>query len=169
MILLLAFITLNTNANQIDTLINRSSAIVDSTKKTVKESISIIDTSSNFTMIYKDIKNGISALALGLKVGTEHVYTILVKQQVVNSIIWLIYLIICIPLGFILYKIGVHLFKICDKNDNPLPIAYSFFIGVSYFLILISCFCHLDIIIMGFVNPEYGAINEILHFVSKYK
>ena len=77
--MLLAFITLNSNANTVTTLLDKTSEIVDSTKKTVKESITSVDTSSNFKMLYQDVKEGLSGLATGLKVGVEHVYTILVK------------------------------------------------------------------------------------------
>jgi len=88
--LLLAFITLNSNANTVTTLLDKTSEIVDSTKKTVKESITSVDTSSNFKMLYQDVKEGLSGLATGLKVGVEHVYIVLVKQQIVNSITWVI-------------------------------------------------------------------------------
>ena len=48
------------------------------TVKTEK-AITFVDTSSNFKHIYGDIKAGLKRLAAGLKVGVEHVYTVLIK------------------------------------------------------------------------------------------
>ena len=59
-----------------------------------KETTTFIDTSSNFKQVYGDIKTGLVGLAAGLKVGVEHIYIILVTQQILNSITWLIIIII---------------------------------------------------------------------------
>ena len=67
---------------------------ISEAKKSVDTALSQIDTSSVTNRLYSDIRGGITALASGLKVGAEHVYIILVKQQIVNSIIFGVLLII---------------------------------------------------------------------------
>ena len=157
--LLLAFITLNSNANTVTTLLDKTSEIVDSTKKTVKESITSVDTSSNFKMVYQDVKEGLSGLATGLKVGVEHVYIVLVKQQIVNSITWVIIYLIFILICYLFVKNWNYLAK---ETDDVVNIIGS----VVLTIILISLTFTLNETVMGFVNPEYGAIKDIINFVS---
>lgn len=157
--LLLAFITLNSNANTVTTLLDKTSEIVDSTKKTVKESITSVDTSSNFKMVYQDVKEGLSGLATGLKVGVEHVYIVLVKQQIVNSITWVIIYLLFIFICYLFVKNWNYLAK---ETDDVVNIIGS----VVLTIILISLTFTLNETVMGFVNPEYGAIKDIINFVS---
>jgi len=157
--LLLAFITLNSNANTVTTLLDKTSEIVDSTKKTVKESITSVDTSSNFKMLYQDVKEGLSGLATGLKVGVEHVYIVLVKQQIVNSITWVIIYLLFIFICYLFVKNWNYLAK---ETDDVVNIIGS----VVLTIILISLTFTLNETVMGFVNPEYGAIKDIINFVS---
>ena len=158
--LLLAFITLNSNANTVTTLLDKTSEIVDSTKKTVKESITSVDTSSNFKMLYQDVKEGLSGLATGLKVGVEHVYIVLVKQQIVNSITWVIIYLLFIFIWYLFVKNWNYLAK---ETDDVVNIIGS----VVLTIILIALVFTLNKTVMGFVNPEYGAIKDIINFVSK--
>jgi hypothetical protein len=157
--ILLAFISLYTiKASNV-------SNIVDTLSKNTKESVQYIDTSSNFKMIYSDIKSGLQGLALGLKVGVEHVYGILVKQQVVNSITWLIFTILCI-ICIIIY---IYIINVAGKNswDSENIGTFVILAGLGCIIFLIICLCHIDTMVMGFVNPEYGAIKEIINFVNK--
>jgi len=132
---------------------------------TVKTSIATVDTSSTFKMIYSDIKDGISGIASALKVGAEHVYEVLVKQQRVDAIIYLtidmfllLLAIICIWIGFIFDK---------RRGDAAEFIATScFVVGVIMFvLLIIAVIINTSPIITGFINPEYGAIKEIINWV----
>jgi len=132
---------------------------------TVKTSIATVDTSSTFKMIYSDIKDGISGIASALKVGAEHVYEVLVKQQRVDAIIYLtidmfllLLAIICIWIGFIFDK---------RRGDVAEFIATScFVVGVIMFvLLIIVVIINTSPIITGFINPEYGAIKEIINWV----
>ena len=141
---------------------------VDSTKSAVKEGVGVVDTSSNFKMIYTDIKDGISALASGLKVGAEHVYIVLVKQQIVNAIT---YLIIGI-MGLILMSNFIKRYKDPKEEwgdgDEPtvLGVLRVFQAVLAGILILFLVFS-IDEIVMGFVNPEYGAIETIIDIVKE--
>jgi hypothetical protein len=144
------------------TIVNAANDAVDSTKKAVKDGATFIDTSSNFKTIYTDIKTNIGALASALKVGAEHVYYVLVKQQVVNSIVWLIVAIIVgISFwGMIKYSKWCRVNKIDEYN---LGLAFGWLITAIAIVIVIF---HIDVIVTGFVNPEYGAIMDIINFVK---
>jgi hypothetical protein len=142
------------------------SETVDSTKKAVKDGATFIDTSSNFKTIYTDIKTNIGALASALKVGAEHVYYVLVKQQIVNSIVWLI---VAIIVG-ISFRGMIKYSKWCRDNkidEDNVGYVFGLFFGWIFTVIsIVIVIFHIDVIVTGFVNPEYGAIMDIVNFVK---
>ena len=141
---------------------------IDSTKTAVKKGIGIVDTSSNFKMVYTDIKDGITALALGLRVGAEHVYMVLVKQQIVYAIVYL--LVGLFALFLIVNWINGYKDKQkwYDDDITGLGIIKTIQIVIGGIMLVVFLF-HIDSIVMGFVNPEYGAIQEIIDIVKDNK
>lgn len=139
----------------------------DSTQTKFDELKEMVDTSSTFKMIYNDVKDGIAALGSALEVGAEHVYYVLVKQAILEAIIFLVVGII----GLILCTIFVNQYK-SDENwsndygDSPtgLGILRVFQIILGSLLFLIGII-NIDVIITGFVNPEYAVIKEILNIL----
>lgn len=170
--MLFAFTTLSLNAESVVEKTTKTiSNTVDSVKVATVNSVNFVDTSSTFKTIYQDVKSGIMGLAQGLKVGAEHVYIVLVKQQVVIAVTWLVYLILCIPI--IIYT--VKFLKWCWEIDTPKNhyndrfgsiIAIGCGIILIFFLLFVGI-SHLDKIVSGIINPEYGAIMEIINFVKK--
>jgi uncharacterized membrane protein YuzA (DUF378 family) len=158
-----------TVASVIDSTKSVVSNAIDSTKTAVKKGIGIVDTSSNFKMVYTDIKDGITALALGLRVGAEHVYMVLVKQQIVYAIVYLIiglfalFLIVNWINGYKDTKQKWH-----DDDITGLGIIKTIQIAIAGVMLGVFLF-HIDNIVMGFVNPEYGAIQEIIDIVKDNK
>ncbi len=144
---------------------NNTKAIsIDSIKTDINNTVTSIDTSSVTKTIYQDVKSALVGLSSGLKVGAEHVYQILVKQQIVNSITYLILLIIALLLLIPLYKF----IKFCTTNND----AHEGHIFICFIaIIVIGAFnaimlSYINKIIMGFVNPEYGAIEKILELIK---
>ena len=138
-------------------------AINDTIPKVPPDSLQL-----TYKQVYSDIKSGISAIADGLKVGSEHVYEVLVKQQVVQAWTWLLLLMISFVLIIPFFKIG-NLVRKGTENfyDKEFPrAAYYIVLGGCIFSFIIVSVCKLDIIIGGFINPEYGAIHEILHVIK---
>lgn len=138
--------------------------------KTTTSTINTLADSSklSFSKVYTDVKAGITGLASALKVGAEHVYIVLVRQQIVNAIIWLIVGII----GFIFVLNSIKMYKSTEKwldSDDEFPTGLGIFrltqilFGLLFSLIFV---CHIDTIITGFVNPEYSAIREIIGFIK---
>jgi hypothetical protein len=137
------------------------------------KALTAVDTNSNFKMVYSDIKSGISALASSLKVGSEHVYKILVKQAIVEAIQGLIILLISI---FILLN-GYKALRSDEKWEtketysiypslNSLGL-FRIFQLIAGLILFIAGMFFLNIIITGFVNPEYAAINKILEIIKR--
>jgi len=126
----------------------------------------IIDNANvTFTTVYNDVKDALSGLAEGLQVGGEQVWDILVQQQLIGSIVWLLYLIILIPAAFILkYAIS----EITSNNHDTIDIYVVLIIlfGIITIITIMSFLINMNAGITGFLNPEYGAIQEILELIK---
>lgn len=147
-------------------------AVEDTSKAAVavKDESEIPDSSKmTFSKVYGDVKAGISGLASSLKVGAEHVYYVLVKQQVVHAIKWLLIL------GFGFFCI-IHFLKkyklITEKwwnHADTMPTMMGVFrVGQIIMGVVFICigFNHTNEILTGCINPEYGALQDILNFVK---
>lgn len=123
------------------------------------DSLPIPDTAKlTLSKVYSDVKSGIEGLSKSLKVPAQHVYGIMVKQQVVDSITWLV-----ANLLVLLLTMTALIYWIKDKKTKDEWFGVPL-IGILIFFILL--FCTLSTIVAGFVNPEYGAIKEIISFVK---
>jgi len=113
------------------------------------------------------IYDALEAMAESLKIPVEHVYNILVKQQIVEAVIYIIVLVSGIACFFY--------FLIClsrgskasnDSNAEVMFLVKAIIFGFFSFVFLFVGFCHLDTIVMGLINPEYGAIKDIMEFIK---
>lgn len=95
--------------------------------------------------------------------GALHTYEILKKQQLVKSMHHACYWLLSIILAIIIFK-SINQYR----KDNSDIAFYSILILVA---IDISLFIYNGMNFMemwtGFVNPEYGAIMEIVEFINK--
>lgn len=141
--------------------LNYSNIKIDSLSKIIPDSANI-----TFSKVYSDVKSGLAGLSGALKVGAEHVYQIIVKQQVANSIIWL--LIGILPL-FVLLAFGKTMWMWASKTSSDSE-GFTVFVAFLFFAITIlpSIFMLFNIneMVTGFYNPEYGAIKEIMEFTK---
>lgn len=124
----------------------------DTTKITVRE-------------VYNDAKQVLSELGNALKVGSEHVYEVLVKQQLVSSITNVILYLLIIPT----ILLSIYFTKKTDFDDEKtIPIfVIAVLLGACSIILIIKFVVSLDGTITGFVNPEYGAINQIMELIKK--
>jgi hypothetical protein len=129
------------------------------------DSLAKSDTSKiTFGKVYGDIKTAITAIGSSLKVGAEHVYEVLVKQQMVYSVCWLIFFIVCIAMTIIYVKLIKYGIK--EEWDDDGHAAFMVF-GGMFIVAIFGIFCaHLDNLITGFINPEYGAIQDIFQLIN---
>lgn len=130
---------------------------VESTSQTVER---LVDKYSEKTYA------AICSLAKSLKQPIEHVYAVLVKQQVVESITNLVIIILAILFAIIGIRFVKH--PNADWKDGN---VYSTVGGILLFLsalCIFSSLLELNDTITGFVNPEYGAIKDISNIIEKW-
>lgn len=133
--------------------------------------IPIPDTSKiTLTKVYNDVKSGITGLASALKVPATHVYKILVKQQVVYSIAYCIFPLIMITFLSISYKSALiskwgDSYSSDKENRWNKYATFTIITGVIGGIFIITTCIYINDIITGFINPEYGAIKDIMNFI----
>jgi hypothetical protein len=149
-------------------------AIADTTVTQIQQ----IPDSAKLTLlkVYEDTKAGLIGLAGALKTTAEHVYVVLVKQQVVYSISYLLF-------DIMLFIVSIY-FLSCFKNnykrtqiktdswynddiEDHFGLVGMLVFGIIFGIILIVsiAFNGTDIV-TGFINPEYGAIKDIINFIN---
>lgn len=136
--------------------------------------------------VYNDVKAGISGLAAGLKVGATHVYEVLIKQQTVISITYLLLIILLFICTFIGYKVTKSTYlghrKLCEiTSENkgykdafydldespkgPLSVVLSILTAGCFITGIVTLSVNFNTIVTGFINPEYGAMKDIINFI----
>lgn len=146
----------------------------------VKENLSELDTNSNFKRIYSDLQicgvkithslsNILDSLSTTLKVGINEVWDIIVRQQRVYALTYLIPLILAM---FFFVKFMNQLRgedNFVDDSGSPTLFGtFSVIRGTLAFITLIIGFYHIDIILMGLLNPKYGALETISTFIKNH-
>lgn len=167
--------TFQTKAFNVSQTLDSVKSIATSIKDSAVQSVKEVDTSSTFKAMYSDFKQGIVALASSLKVGAEHVYGVLVRQQVVYAIVYLALSII----GLILILNWIKKYKddkekwkggnsVYDDTPTGLGLLRSIQIFVALVMIGIGI-GNINSIMTGFINPEYGAIQDVIEMVKDVK
>lgn len=119
-------------------------------------------TKVTWSQVYQDFKGALSGAADALKTGSEHVYEVLVRQQVVSSISWVIVYIVLAIATYTTWRIVIRVVSNNEDQDlEPLYIVPSF---MTIITIVIVCLTIITTV-TGFVNPEYGAIKEVREFI----
>lgn len=167
--------------SQADDITTKAKEMAQTAVNTADSAITAVDTSSTFRTFYSDLKSGVGALSSSLKVGATEVFKIVVKQQLVQSITYLITVIILVVAGFLVLSAG---WKAVDRENasrkdgenynRPYSLDDSYHFGyimISGVLMAfgIGIFVIQGVsIVTGFVNPEYGAIMSIMDMVKKF-
>lgn len=135
--------------------------------------VSLPDTTKvTFTQVYNDVKEGITGLATALKEPAEHIYKLMVKQQFINSITYCMFpllsiVFIIVSVSFLKKsKWGEDDFGVKEEERFNRYASLSMITVALSIVLLIISFALTDDIITGFMNPEYGAIKEIMSFIK---
>ena len=138
-------------------------AVIDTLYQDGKDVVSTIynDTKSLTSTIYPDVKAAVSQIASALGVAAEYVWTALVKSFVVKGAVEILHFVFA--LAFII--LGCILFS---KNFKSEQITWKIIPGIIVVIIGLGFACKVDYytMLMGLINPEYGAIDYILKFVK---
>ena len=151
----------------------------DSTTNNIPDS-----TKLTLATVYADAKEAMKGLGAALKVGSEHVYGVLVKQQVVKSVsdIILIVFLLAVSIFGVNYTrktYKAHL-KLCgyvegqynrialdDSAKGILSVVLAIVSIVCIIVFFTTTICCYEEIVTGFINPEYGAIKEIMDLIKR--
>ncbi len=115
--------------------------------------------------VYTDVKAGLTGIAQALKVPAEHVYGVMIKQQIVKSVVDLILILIAVAVFVLLMKY----YKYLRNKDASEPQHFfgAAFGSIGAFIYIGWAMSHLGEMVTGFINPEYGALKDIFEFIGK--
>ena len=159
---------INKIIDQAGTAVQSVSDATDSLTINVKQTVADVDTSQLYKNIYQDMKTGLQAMAESLKVGAEHVYRVMVMQQVVKAVHQLALGILGIIL-LILFYFSARGVDFDNRKDsiNSIPLLITAVgTGIIGCILFVNTLFQIDVIVMGLVNPEYGAILDIIGVVK---
>lgn len=168
--MLLAFVTLNSNASTVSNLIDSATAttksIVNSTVNGAVDAKNFVDTSGNFRLMYNDLKSGVLALATAFKTGAEQVLYIIGKKYFLMGIYaWVL----------VVFGIIVSIVSIVKLNNNlkqwveeyeALPIIL-FIVTLIFSIACVSM--NLQDAINYTFNPQYYVLQEVIDMVKTLK
>lgn len=147
----------------IATTYSDSKAAIDTLYQDGKAFVSTIynDTKSFTSTIYPDVKAAIGQIASAIGIAAEYVWIALVKSFVVKGAVEILHLVFAF--AFIIF--GCILFS---KNFKTTQITWKIIPGIIVVIIGLIVACNVDYytMLMGLINPEYGAIDYILKFVK---
>lgn len=148
------------------------STVYNDSKELLK--VAYDDVKSTVNVIAPKIEKAVTDLAKGLAVGAEELFKVLTLQQVVNSIVYSLVLIIFLFSFFsAMKKINKFVWTkkspdIADKQRIGVP-GLAIFIYLTIATITgILFLTNITAFVMGYVNPKYGAIMEILTYAEKF-
>lgn len=138
------------------------------------------------TTLFDKTTEAVQSMAEALKVPAEHVYTILVRQQVIQATYLLCTTLLCLFIGLFLVQFSIGRYrKECLRrnikeygNDTnkyrnyPVDMEDDWWltgaiIGVIISIVsLIVLVCVSGSVFTGFFNPEYGAIQDIMNLIK---
>ena len=159
----------SSSKQSVETLYTDGKNVIDTLYKDGKEVVSTLygDGKEGFSNLYPDIKSAISSIAKGVGVAVEHVYGVLVKKYFVVGIKEAMFMVFAIIL---LIFSSVWLKQILQETKlKGEPITYRIVFPLVLFIIgMIKLLTiNYDDMLMGIINPEYGAINYILEYAKQ--
>ena len=137
-------------------------AVIDTVYHDGKQAIQTVygDMKAGTSSLYPDVKQAVISIANGIGVAAEHVYMVLVKKYVVLGVKELgifIGAIVLLLLGYFGWN---------KKTKGDVPITYKLIPQALFIFVGLIMLANVnyDDMLMGLINPEYGAINYILDF-----
>ena len=112
--------------------------------------------------VYPEVKEAVKAIAGAIGVAAEHVYGVLVKKFVVDGIMHAMWFVA----GLILVIFGFRSSNKYMKHNDVITWKVVFpmlYVGIG--AIILACVNYTDML-MGIINPEYGAINYIIEYTQ---
>lgn len=112
--------------------------------------------------VYPEVKDAVVAIASAIGVAAEHVYTVLVKKYVVEGVAQLL-----IFVGSIILLIfGVRGVNKFINTESVITWKVLFPVAFSIVGLIMLFNVNYNNMLMGIINPEYGAINYIIEYTQ---
>lgn len=137
----------------VETLYNDSKAAVTTVYNDSKTAVS---------ELYPDVKSAITSIAQGIGVAAEHVYTVLVKSFVVKGVKELIIAIFAL----LIFSFGLYQFYKYVNNTKVINWKIIFPLLLCVLGLFVGFKVNYDDLLMGLINPHFGAINYILEYAK---
>jgi len=114
----------------------------------------------------EELTGVLEQLAVKLGTTTEYLWSVLISQAKISAITDLIYIVLNIIIGIMLYKLHINLSKrdLYDEYEEPL-IAVMVIGALVWCVIFLINFFSIGGIINGFFNPEYWALQKVLDVI----
>lgn len=135
--------------------------------------IKFADTSNvTWSKVYNDVTGALSGLGAALKEGGSYAYKTFREQQIITSITIIIYSIVLLVIAIIFWKLFLKDRKRMSTStddwyndsieDHGVTIAYFVIAIAMTGAFIINLGVNIDSIFSGLLNPDYGAIKEIM-------
>lgn len=144
---------------------------VDSMITTTNNLVTQLDTSSSLKMVTTKTMEAVKYLAEGLKVSVTEVWDILVKQQKVKSWTYLLLFLSSLVLDYLLFKF-IRFIVNQYKINNEFNFFYVVGFALSVVIMIMYTFTNTENLypmLTGFLNPEYGAMQDIINVAKTLK
>lgn len=137
--------------------------------KVIEKAYSVAET------IAPKIEEALKSLGSSLQVSANQLWDILVKQQKVWSICYLLVtLLALLSWGHFLYRFKIGSTYLIESGNNKGEWKEANLV-ITLLTCCISCalsitsYLHFTTMLTGFINPEYGALNTIIEIASEIK
>lgn len=133
-----------------------------------QESTKITETERIVDKYADKFGDAIKQMAVALKTPVEHVYEVLVRQQVVNSFISIGYLVLLVICAVLIWKCYIKGNEMYSESGDDCFVVIAVIASVLWGVFVIVFFASGSFgdIFQGFVNPEYGAIRDIMELIN---
>lgn len=120
----------------------------------------------------------IDAIAANLGVAAEHVYGALLKQAMVSGLRSVVYIIICLAVGYMVIRLLKRIYAdVKDENTDSIfvdgwhdlnagGIIASFAGGIAIIIMFFVIMAEISNATTALLNPEYWALKEILDTIK---
>ena len=118
----------------------------------------------------------IDAIAANLGVAAEHVYGTLLKQAMVSGLRSVVYIIICLAVGYAILKVFKRIYADVKEGEDGIFVdsygvslggVFSLvFGGIALILMFFAIMVDISNATTALLNPEYWAIKEILDTIK---
>lgn len=151
--------------NTVDSAYHDGRAAIDTLYHDGKAVVGTVynDAKAGFSNLYPDIKSAIMSIGHAIGVAAEHVYSVLVKKYFVLGVKQAG---ICL-IGLIAFFWGIFAWKKVTPVGQPITYRVIIPLLLIFGGIITMMNVNYDEMLMGLINPEYGAINYILEYTKE--